>query len=247
MFSKLASLFKKSENSGEKETIPQDRYEGDLVNGVREGRGTMYFKSGNVYKGEWHNGQMHGFGEFIFKTGDHYIGNFINGNLGGQGRMTYADGKIYDGHFLNGKREGDGTLNYTNGTRYEGNWMNDKPNGMGTLYNADGSIFRGMYSDSKGVDGFTTTKDKDGNWVRVRYVRPELQNIKGCEVVLVSYPYESKMQAIKEVREITGYGLALAKDITENVPQWVKKGVSLVEAQQIKARLEAIGGIVEIK
>lgn len=244
MFEKIASLFKKH---NKKQQLSQDRYEGDLVNGVREGKGTMYYKSGNIYKGEWHNGQMHGFGEFIFKTGELYVGDFINGNIGGQGRFTYADGKVYSGSFLNGKRNGSGTLTYPDGTRYEGSWINDQPNGIGTKHYTDGSIFRGMYSDGKGVDGFTDTKDKNGNWVRVRFVRPELQDIKGCEVILVSYPYEQKMLLIKEVREITGYGLSLAKDIVENVPQWVKKGATLEDAVQIRKRLEAVGAVIEIK
>ena len=244
MFKKIFSLFNKS--SDKKEAF-SDHYEGDLVNKVREGKGTMYFKSGDIYKGEWHNGLMHGFGEYTFKSGEKYVGGFINGLFGGQGRFIYTDGKVYGGHFLNGKRDGNGTLTCSDGSRYEGNWINDRPNGMGTIYNADGTVFRGLYNNGNVVDGFTTAKDQSGNWVQVRYVSPELEGVKGCEVVLVSYPYESKVQAIKEVREITGYGLALAKDIAENVPQWVKKGVSLAEAEKIKARLEAIGGIVEIR
>lgn len=245
MLDKLKNLFKK--NAPEKDIIPADRYEGELVNGVREGRGTMYFKSGNIYKGEWHNGQMHGFGEFIYKSGEHYVGDFINGNIGGQGKFTFADGKVYSGAFLNGKRNGDGTLTCPDGTRFEGNWINDKPNGMGEKHYTDGSIFRGMYTDGEGVDGFTDTKDKNGNWVRVRYVRPELQDIKGCEVVLLSCPHECKIQMIKAVREITGYGLALAKDIVENIPQWVIKGATLEQAVQIRKLLEAAGGTAEIR
>ena len=243
MFGKLASLFKKDK----KEILPHDQYEGDLVNGVRQGKGTMYFKSGNIYKGDWHNGQMHGFGEFIFKSGEHYVGDFINGKFGGQGRFTYPNGIIYDGSFLNGKREGDGTLFEADGTRYEGNWVNDKLNGMGTKYYKDGSIFRGMYLNGKGIDGFTDTKDKNGNWVRVRFVRPELADVKGCEVVLLSCPYENKIQMIKAVREITGYGLALAKDIVEEQPQWIVKGATLEDAVQIRKLLEAAGGKVEIR
>ncbi|MBE6901472.1 MAG: hypothetical protein E7478_03275 [Ruminococcaceae bacterium] len=245
MFDKLKGLFKKG--GTKKDAISADRYEGELVNGIREGRGTMYFKSGNIYKGEWHNGLMHGFGEFIYKSGEHYVGDFINGKFGGQGRFTYPNGIIYDGSFLNGKREGDGTLTEADGTRYEGNWINDKLNGMGTKYHKDGSIFRGMYSNGKAIDGFTDTKDENGSWVRVRYVRPELEAVKGCEVVLLSCPDECKIRMIKAVREITGYGLALAKDIVEELPQWVIKGATLEQAVQIRKELEANGGIAEIR
>lgn len=165
----------------------------------------------------------------------------------GQGKTACNNGEVYDGHLMNGKRCGAGVLTCPDGTRYEGSWLNDKLNGTGTVYYPDGSVFRGMFIDGERIDGFIIENNNGTNGQAVRYVRPELQNIKGCEVVLVSYPNERKMQAIKEVREITGYGLALAKDITENVPQWVKKGISLAEAEQIKGRLEEIGGIVEIR
>lgn len=242
MFDRIRSFF-----GGKKQPSETNRYEGELVNGVREGKGTMYYQGGHMYKGEWHNGLRHGFGEFLFASGEHYVGSFVNDLYCGMGKITYPSGDVYDGHFMNGKRDGDGTLTCKDGRRFEGNWLNDKMNGVGALYYPDGSVFRGIYVNSIGIDGFTTKKDKDGNWVRERYVRPELKDIKGCEVVLVSCPYENKMQMIKAVREITGYGLALAKDIVENLPQWVVKGVTLEAAVQIRKVLEAAGGVVEVR
>ncbi len=242
MFDKIRALFGKK-----KQQPDSNRYDGELVNGVREGKGTMYYKTGNIYKGQWHNGLKHGFGEFIFASGEHYVGDFINDKYGGDGRLTLSNGDVYDGHFLDGKYNGFGVLTCKEGKRFEGNWQNNLLNGMGTIYYPDGSVFRGMYVNSKGIDGFTTMQDKNGDWVRVRYVRPELQDIRGCEVVLVSCPYESKMQMIKAVREITGYGLALAKDIVENLPQWVVKGVTLEQAVQIRKLLEAAGGVAEVR
>ncbi len=226
----------------------ENRYEGELVNGVKHGKGTMYYKTGNVYKGEWKNGVKHGPGEFIFNTtGDHYVGEFINDKLGGYGRMTFHTGEIYEGHYLNGIRDGRGTLICPDGRRFEGDWIGDKLNGMCTLWYSDGRVLQGTYVNSKCQDGFTTMKGDDGFWHKVRYVRPELENIEGCEVVLVSYPEDKKLPVIKEVREITGYGLALAKDITENAPQWLKKGLTLQEAVEIRKRLEAVGAVAEIR
>ena len=226
----------------------RDIYEGDLVNGIRHGRGTMIFKSGNIYKGDWQNGLMHGFGEFDFKTtGDHYTGEFANGKLSGCGRMTFHTGEIFEGFYLDGVREGRGTLICPDGRRFQGDWVNDKLTGMGVMWYSDGRVFRGMYVNGKGYDGFTATKGKDGFWYKERYVRPELEDIKGCEVVLLSFPTDKKISVIKEVREITGYGLALAKDIAENAPQWLKKGITLEEAVEIRKRLEAVGAKAEIR
>jgi len=56
-----------------------------------------------------------------------------------------------------------------------------------------------------------------------------------------------KLQVIKEVRAITGLGLKEAKDLVDNPPKPIKEGVSKKEAEEIKAKLEAVGAEVEIK
>jgi large subunit ribosomal protein L7/L12 len=56
-----------------------------------------------------------------------------------------------------------------------------------------------------------------------------------------------KIQVIKEVRAITGLGLAEAKGLVEGAPKPVKEGVSKAEAEEIKAKIEAAGGTVELK
>lgn len=57
----------------------------------------------------------------------------------------------------------------------------------------------------------------------------------------------NKINAIKEVRAITGLGLKEAKDLVEGAPKPVKTGVSKEEADKIKKQLEDAGAKVEIK
>lgn len=57
----------------------------------------------------------------------------------------------------------------------------------------------------------------------------------------------NKINAIKEVRTITGLGLKEAKDLVEGAPKELKKGVSKDEAEKIKKQLEAAGAKVELK
>ncbi len=64
--------------------------------------------------------------------------------------------------------------------------------------------------------------------------------------VLTSFG-DKKIQVIKEIRAITGLGLKEAKELVEGVPKSVKEGVSKEEADQIKEKLEAAGGSVEIQ
>jgi large subunit ribosomal protein L7/L12 len=56
-----------------------------------------------------------------------------------------------------------------------------------------------------------------------------------------------KIQVIKEVRAITGLGLTEAKTLVESTPKAVKEGVNKAEAEEIKAKIEAAGGTVELK
>ena len=58
---------------------------------------------------------------------------------------------------------------------------------------------------------------------------------------------EKKIQVIKEVRAITSLGLKEAKDMVEGAPSPIKEGVSKAEADDIKTKIEAAGGTVEIK
>jgi len=58
---------------------------------------------------------------------------------------------------------------------------------------------------------------------------------------------DKKIQVIKEVRAITGLGLKDAKDLVEGAPKPIKEGVKKEEADEIKQKIEAAGGTVEVK
>ena len=66
------------------------------------------------------------------------------------------------------------------------------------------------------------------------------------DVVMTSFGAE-KIKVIKEVRGITGLGLAEAKGLVEGVPAKIKEGISKEDAEALKAQLEAVGATVEIK
>ena len=66
------------------------------------------------------------------------------------------------------------------------------------------------------------------------------------DVVMTSFGAE-KIKVIKEIRGITGLGLAEAKAMVEKVPVAVKEGISKEDAEALKAQLEAVGAAVEIK
>ena len=66
------------------------------------------------------------------------------------------------------------------------------------------------------------------------------------DVVMTSFGAE-KIKVIKEVRGITGLGLAEAKALVEGVPAKIKEGISKEDAEALKAQLEGVGATVELK
>ena len=67
------------------------------------------------------------------------------------------------------------------------------------------------------------------------------------DVVLVGFDASSKIKVIKVVREITGQGLAEAKATVEKNPSVLKEGLGKEEAEEMKKKIEDVGGKVELK
>ena len=66
------------------------------------------------------------------------------------------------------------------------------------------------------------------------------------DVVMTSFGAE-KVKVIKEVRAMTGLGLAEAKALVEGVPAKIKEGINKDEANELKEKLTAVGATVEVK
>ena len=58
---------------------------------------------------------------------------------------------------------------------------------------------------------------------------------------------KAKVKVIKEIRGITGLGLKDAKALVEGAPAIIKEAVGKEAAEDIKSKVEAVGGKVTIK
>lgn len=67
------------------------------------------------------------------------------------------------------------------------------------------------------------------------------------DLKLTGFDSKDKIKVIKEIRAITGLGLKEAKELVEGVPKTIKKDIKMEEAEDIKAKLEAVGATVEIE
>jgi large subunit ribosomal protein L7/L12 len=65
--------------------------------------------------------------------------------------------------------------------------------------------------------------------------------------VILTGAGDKKIQVIKVVREATALGLKEAKDLVDGAPKTVKDKLSKQEAEDLKKRLEEVGGTAEIK
>lgn len=78
------------------------RYEGEMRNDERNGRGILEFANGDRYEGGFRDDRMSGWGVFMTKTGDVYEGEFGDDQPNGFGTYKEADGTIYAGLWTNG-------------------------------------------------------------------------------------------------------------------------------------------------
>ncbi|MEI6581188.1 MAG: 50S ribosomal protein L7/L12 [bacterium] len=65
--------------------------------------------------------------------------------------------------------------------------------------------------------------------------------------VVLSSAGEQKIAVMKIVKEVLGLGLKDAKDLVDGAPATIKEGMKKAEADDIKAKIEAVGGKVELK
>ena len=65
--------------------------------------------------------------------------------------------------------------------------------------------------------------------------------------VVLTAAGDKKIQVIKVVRALTGLGLKEAKDLVDGAPNAIKEAVGQAEADDIKKRIEEVGGVIELK
>ena len=75
---------------------------------------------------------------------------------------------------------------------------------------------------------------------------PAVEEKEAFDVILASSG-DKKIDVLKVVREVTGLGLKEAKDLVDTAPKPLKNGIKKDEAENIKKKIEAAGGKVELK
>jgi hypothetical protein len=141
-------------------------FDGSVVQGKRQGRGTETFRNGKEYSGQYKNDLPDGHG--TLKEGDRlYRGQFKQGKrqfygvqvwphrlydgewkdnaMHGRGKLAWTNGACYSGHFANGRFHGQGCYTDGKGNRFVGNWVRGYKQGEGKEYDTRGNVFTGGF------------------------------------------------------------------------------------------------------
>ena len=157
-----------SNDDSESQNIELDKYEGEIIDGKKEGKGKFTYKNGCVYEGFFKNNKKEGKGIFYYTNGDRYKGQFEKGFYQGDGIFYFHNGDRYEGKFDKNKYSGFGKYFYHNGDTFEGHWENDKKNGKGTYIYLNGNKISGNYKDGKPI-GVHVKFYNEGKKTQIRY------------------------------------------------------------------------------
>lgn len=70
---------------------------------------------------------------------------------------------------------------------------------------------------------------------------------KDAFTVVLASAGEQKIAVMKVVKEALGLGLKDAKDLVDAAPSTLKEGMKKAEAEELKKKVEEVGGKVELK
>ena len=143
-----------------------------------DGQGKMMYDNGDVYDGEWVNGVRQGIGRMTYANGDIYDGAWLNDMWNGYGEYTWADGRKYYGNYKNDMRDGEGIFSNWDGFvetygwlgSYYGMSVNDEFEGSGKFEFENGDKFEGIFQKNEFWSGTYTYSDGtpatiiDGEW-----------------------------------------------------------------------------------
>ena len=133
-------------------------FEGDYLNGERNGKGKEYKFGDLIYEGEYLNDKRHGKGKEFFSKGEiKAAGEYFYGKKWNVKRYDIRGNVIYEikngKGFIKGKRENEKDM------LYEGEYSNGNPNGKGKVLSMLGKkIYEGEF-----LNGYICGKGKEYN------------------------------------------------------------------------------------
>ena len=143
-----------------------DVFDGQMLDGKRNGKGRFVWASGQSYDGDWRDDVAVGEGAMVFVNGDRFQGQVKDGKPDGRGKMQFSNGDTYEGQFDKGISDGEGVYTEKDGSRYTGQWKTGFKSGHGTYVWAYGQRYEGKWvadrAEGKGTIVFSNGDRYDG-------------------------------------------------------------------------------------
>ena len=158
-------------------------YEGEYLNGKRNGKGKEYDYNGNLkFEGEYLNGKKQGKGKEYSSKILIFEGEFLNGKRNGKGKDFLFGTLLFEGEYLNGKRHGKGKEYFFNDKlKFEGEYSNGQEI-VGIGYDINGNIVYKLNF----IEGKIKRYNKNGEFVSEDlYLNIEKKNKKKYIILLV--------------------------------------------------------------
>uniref|UniRef100_A0A7S2S1K0 Uncharacterized protein n=1 Tax=Rhizochromulina marina TaxID=1034831 RepID=A0A7S2S1K0_9STRA len=139
---------------GRKRSPNGDTYEGEFVDGIREGKGTLQYANGNNYSGAFKDNKFHGFGVYAwadFAEGSkvvrnrRYEGHWELGQQSGKGLYFLGNGDVYEGDFERGMYHGAGKMKTRTRDVMEGEWQRGHLSGKASITYSNGDKYEGQF------------------------------------------------------------------------------------------------------
>ncbi|KAL4476421.1 hypothetical protein ABPG74_010154 [Tetrahymena malaccensis] len=147
-----------------------DKYEGYFKNDKIDGKGIIYYHEQDQwnrkkYEGNFVNGKRQGFCIIDWKNGDKYEGYFKNDQFDGKGIIYQANGDKYDGYFKNSFPHGKGIFYSSNGQKLDGYYKNGFAHGKVIIYYEEQNLFMKYEGDIMNniVEGYGYLEMKNGD------------------------------------------------------------------------------------
>ena len=150
-------------------------FEGEYLNGKRNGKGIEYYNNGEkLFEGEYLNDlKWNGTGydslkfkRYELKNGKGLVkeynkyadylefeGEYLYGPKNGRGKVFDHGILIFEGEYLNGKKNGKGKEHLFDRLFFEGEYLNDKKHGKGKEYYKNILLFEGNYLYNHRIEG----------------------------------------------------------------------------------------------
>ena len=130
-------------------------YEGQFINGKRQGIGKYFYKNGDIYEGYWMDDMRNGYGYIKFFNGDWYQGMFVKDIRHGIGIYFEQKGfEYYLGEWVEDNKEGVATV-YNQNWYYQGTVKDGIKVGYATTFIYEDNIYTGGFKDDM-CDGYGT-------------------------------------------------------------------------------------------